>query len=179
MNPKYVTIKNGKKPKGSIGWKKELHMREQPEVIDDELIRTREFRNDAKRRHDNLVAMNVPQVLIDAAKEQMDMTYSEFQQSVKVDEENEKSIKTAYAKEHSIEKKIVDEIYDRMEKLPYAYHHVLIRSNFDTELDPISFMGSGHYLHDLYESILKHAHSLYQEKHIKQFNLDYERYLNE
>jgi len=95
---------------------------------------------------------------------EMNMTYTEYMKVQRKVREEFKQEKIEYAKNNPLKQSITEEIYARMEKLPYNETIAQSRLRFDMEIDAISIMGESHYDNELYDAILNHAHELYCNK---------------
>lgn len=96
---------------GGIGWRKELHMRPQPEIIEDELTRQREWKANLQERHDRLVELNAPQVLIDEIAELLTKTLAEANYETKLENEKFNELKLQYKKDNPADPEVVESIY--------------------------------------------------------------------
>jgi hypothetical protein len=134
-------------------------------IIEDEQTRTEELRIRLQKRLKFLIDIEAPQEVIDYVQNvEMNMTYTEHMKAEKQIEEALRQEKIEYAKNHPLEKSIVDEIYARMEKLPCSTSIMISPLNFHIEIDAVSIMGEEHYDNDLYDDILNHAYELYYER---------------
>jgi hypothetical protein len=134
-------------------------------IIEDEQTRTEELRIRLQKRLKFLIDIEAPQEVIDYVQNvEMNMTYTEHRNAEKQIEEALRQEKIEYAKNHPLEKSIVDEIYARMEKLPCSTSIMISPLNFHIEIDAVSIMGEEHYDNDLYDDILNHAYELYCER---------------
>jgi hypothetical protein len=134
-------------------------------IIEDELSRTRELRERLAKRLEFLIDMDAPKEVIDYVQNvEMNMTYTEYMKVQRKVREEFKQEKIEYAKKHPLKQSITEEIYARMEKLPYNETIAQSRLKFDMEIDAISIMGESHYDNELYDAILNHAHELYCNK---------------
>jgi hypothetical protein len=134
-------------------------------IIEDEQTRTEELRIRLQKRLKFLIDIEAPQEVIDYVQNvEMNMTYTEHRNAEKQIEKALRQEKIEYAKNHPLEKSIVDEIYARMEKLPCSTSIMISPLNFHIEIDAVSIMGVEHYDNDLYDDILNHAYELYCER---------------
>jgi molybdenum cofactor biosynthesis enzyme MoaA len=134
-------------------------------IIEDELSRTRELRERLAKRLEFLIAMDAPKQVIEYVQNvEMNMTYTEYMKAQRQIQEEFKREKIEYAKNNPLKQSITEEIYARMEKLPYNQIVAQSRLNFDMEIDAITIMGEPHYDYGLYDDILNHAHELYCNK---------------
>ena len=134
-------------------------------IIEDEQTRTEELRIRLQKRLKFLIDIEAPQEVIDHVQNvEMNMTYTEHMKAEKRIEKALRQEKIEYAKNHPLEKSIVDEIYARMEKLPCSTSIMISPLNFHIEIDAVSIMGVEHYDNDLYDDILNHAYELYYER---------------
>ena len=132
-------------------------------IVEDTLSRNREFQAEHRNRMEYFKALGAPIVLIDYEEMLSKMTVAEYKVYLQEEEDEIKQIKLEYAKNHPIQKSIVDEIYARESKLPY--NSMTYRVNFIIDLDPISFMGEEDYKNELYDTFLKHAEEIYRERY--------------
>jgi hypothetical protein len=135
-------------------------------IIEDEQTRTEELRIRLQKRLKFLIDIEAPQEVIDHVQNvEMNITYTEHRNAEKQIEKALRQEKIEYAKNHPLEKSIVDEIYARMEKLPCNTSIMISPLNFHIEIDAVSIMGVEHYDNDLYDDILNHAYELYCERY--------------
>ena len=96
---------------GGIGWRKELHTRPQPEIIEDELTRQREWKANLQERHDRLVELNAPQIVIDDIKELLSKSLAEVNYEAKIESEKFNELKQKYRKDNPPNPEVVESIY--------------------------------------------------------------------
>ena len=167
--------KNKINKKSYIGWKKELHMRETPTIIEDTISREKQWKKKCEEELKKLNFLSAPVELIEHAKMKLSMTYAEWVEYNKIAEEQQKKQEQEYFENNPIQKDLVDLIYEKESKLEYDYYVYLSRSMFDMQIDPISFIGKTNYLLDRYEAILIHAHRVYHKRYEKEWEMDNKR----
>jgi hypothetical protein len=100
------------------------------------------------------------------------MTLTEYEIYCQQVEEEDKKIKSDYAKNNPIQKSIVDEIYDRESKLEYDYLRYSSDVHLMMAIDPLSFMSKDDYYNDLYITFLEHAKELYRDRFKQHFGIE-------
>ena len=100
------------------------------------------------------------------------MTLAEYNIYCQQLEEEDKNIKSEYAKNNTIQKSIVDEIYNRESKLEYDYFTYSFNFHLAMAIDPLSFMSQEDYDNDLYRTFLEHAKELYRDRFKEQFGVE-------
>ena len=99
------------------------------------------------------------------------MTLAEYEIYCQQLEEEDKKIKSEYAKNNPIQKSIVDEIYNRESKLEYKYLTYSSNVHLAMAIDPLSFMSNEDYENDLYRPFLEHARELYRDRFKEHFGV--------
>jgi len=111
-------------------------------IIEDTILRNKKFQEERRLRVQRLKELKAPDNIIEIEEMISKMTLAEYKIYCQAFEEEEKNLKLEYAKNNSIQKSIVDEIYDR----------------------ETSFMSQEDYDNDLYGTFLEHAKKLYRER---------------
>jgi hypothetical protein len=134
------------------------------EIVEDELTRTREFRERCINNAKWLTQLRAPQSLIDEEWRKSKLTYREYKNELYEAEQEKQKLNKEYAKHNPIQKSIVDEIYLRESKL--NYQSVIYSSNirFNMAIDPLDFMSEDDFEYDLYLTFLEHAKQIYRDR---------------
>ena len=140
------------------------------EIIEDTISRNRKFQEERKARVDRLKVIQAPLALIEYEEMIAGMTVAEYKIHLKQLEKEDAVIKAEFAKNNLIQKRIVDEIYSKVEKLNYDYSIYISDFNFLLALDPLKFMSQADFDNDLYKTFLDHAQKIYHEKYLADYN---------
>jgi len=133
-------------------------------IIEDTILRNKKFQEERRLRVQRLKELKAPDIIIETEEMISKMTLAEYKIYCQAFEEEEKNLKLEYAKNNSIQKSIVDEIYDRETKLEYDYLAYSYDVHLTMALNPLSFMSQEDYDNDLYGTFLEHAKKLYRER---------------
>jgi len=143
-------------------------------IIEDTLSRNKQFREDRELRVKRLKEIKAPAAIIDHEEMISRMTLAEYNIYCQKIEEEEKQIKSEYAKNNAIQKSIVDEIYDRESKLEYKFLTYSSNVHLLMAIDPLSFMSKEDYVNDLYITFLDHAQEIYRDRFKDHFGVENE-----
>lgn len=135
------------------------------EIIDDTISRNKEFQKKQLEKIEKMKQFGSPPIILEREEKIAKMTLAEYYVFLEEEKKQWKEIVSDYAKDNPIQKQIVDEIYSRLEKLPYQSLTYSSFVCFTREIDPISFMSDDDFTYDLYTDFLLHAHELYREKY--------------
>ena len=141
-------------------------------IIEDTLSRNKQFREDRELRVKRLKEIKAPAAIIDHEEMISRMTLAEYNIYCQKIEEEEKQIKSEYAKNNSIQKSIVDEIYNRESKLEYKFLTYTSYGHLLMVIDPLSFMSKEDFENDLYRPFLEHARELYRDRFKEHFGVE-------
>jgi hypothetical protein len=141
-------------------------------IVEDTISRNRKFQEDRRQRVQRLKELKAPDIIIETEEIISKMTLAEFEIYCQQLEEEDKKIKSEYAKDNPIQKSIVDEIYSRESKLEYDYFRYSSDSYLIMALDPLSFMSEEDYDNDLYRTFLEHAKKLYRDRFKEHFGVE-------
>jgi len=133
-------------------------------IVEDTISRNKKFQKERTLKVKRLKELKAPDILIETEEMISKMTLAEYEIYCQQVEEEDKKIKAEYAKNNTIQKHIVDEIYNRESKLPYDYFTYSSNVHLMWKIDPLSFMSDDDYEHDLYRTFLEHAKELYRER---------------
>lgn len=142
------------------------------EIIEDTISRNKKFQEERQLNVKRLKELNAPSDIIENEERISKMTLTEYKIYCQQLEEQDKKIKSEYAKANPIQKIIVDEIYNRESKLEYNYSTYSSDFRFAMAIDPLNFMSRSDYRNDLYETFLEHAKELYRNRFKEQFEAD-------
>jgi hypothetical protein len=141
-------------------------------IIEDTISRNRKFQEERRLRVNRLKELKAPDIIIETEEMISKMTLTEYEIYCKEREEEDKKIKTEYAKNNPIQKSIVDEIYNRESKLEYNRSIYLSDSHLIMAIDPLSFMSKEDYENDLYRTFLEHTKQLYRDRFKEHFGVE-------
>ena len=141
-------------------------------IIEDTISRNKKFQEERKLRVDRLKKQNFPDAIIEYEEMISKMTLVEYEIYLQQLEEEFKKNKLEYAKNNSIQKSIVDEIYNRESKLKYNYFTYSTNANWLMAIDPLSFMSGEDFENDLYITFLEHAKELYRDRFKENFGVE-------
>jgi len=141
-------------------------------IIEDTISRNRKFQEERRLRVNRLKELKAPDIIIETEEMISKMTLTEYEIYCKEREEEDKKIKTEYAKNNPIQKSIVDEIYNRESKLEYNRSIYLSDSRLIMAIDPLSFMSKEDYENDLYRTFLEHTKQLYRDRFKEHFGVE-------
>ena len=162
-----------KKRNQTIGWRKEVHMRPQSEVIEDLCIKTKENRKVREKRLKRLLELKAPQELIDIERKCMEETELD---RIRHRQEEEKERKEWF-KNNKIRKEVVDNIYYWFEhECPKLtdHHFFMYNTNIRWDLDPLGDhigMTEDEFEYRMYDDIIHHLWNVEAERRRK--NLDF------
>ena len=142
------------------------------EIIEDTISRNKKFQEERRLRLQRLKEINAPDIIIKFEEMISKMTLTEYEIYCQQVEEEDKKIKSDYAKNNPIQKSIVDEIYDRESKLEYDYLRYSSDVHLMMAIDPLSFMSKDDYYNDLYITFLEHAKELYRDRFKQHFGIE-------
>jgi hypothetical protein len=133
-------------------------------IVEDTVSRNKKFQEDRRQRVQRLKELKAPDIVIETEEMISKMTLAEYAIYCQQLEEEDKKIKSEYAKNNPIQKSIVDEIYSRESKLEYDYFRYSSDAHLIMALDPLSIMSQEDYDNDLYRTFLEHAKQLYRDR---------------
>lgn len=132
-------------------------------IISDTITKNREFQQHHKERAEHLIKLGAPKVIIEREIELSKMTLAEYQIESKKEIEEIKKINSEYAKNHPLQKNVIDSIYKFYEEQEWDSKYVhngfgfyLVREKIISEVDAT---------HGLYDDIVKHVNALYFERY--------------
>lgn len=132
----------------------------------------KKFQEERKARLKRLKEINAPEAIIRTEEMISKMTLEEYELYCQKLEEEDRKLKSDYAKNNPIQKSIVDEIYRRESKLEYDYFVYTSYVHMMMAIDPLSFMSKDDYENDLYDAFLQHAEELYRDRFKEQFGAE-------
>ena len=138
-------------------------------IVEDTISRNQKFQEERRQRLEKLKALKAPDQIIAIEEIIAKMTLAEYQVYCHNIEEEEKYLKSQYAKHNPIQEAIVNEIYDRESKLEYDRFVYYTVGRFIEAIDPLSFMSQDDYDYDLYRTFLHHAKEIYRERFKQRF----------
>ena len=139
-------------------------------IIEDTISRNKKFQEERCKRVQRLKELKAPDIIIETEEMISKMTIAEYKIYLQQLEEEDKKIKSDYAKNNPIQKSIVDEIYSRESKLEYNYFMYSSDLHLIMALDPLNFMSKEDYENDLYIDFLEHAKKLYRDRFKEHFS---------
>ena len=135
------------------------------DIVEDTISRNKKFQEERRLRLKRFKELKAPDIIIEAEEMISKMTLAEYNiYCQQLEEEEDKNIKSEYAKNNPIQKSIVDEIYNRESKLEYDYFTYSFNFHLAMAIDPLSFMSQEDYDNDLYRTFLEHAKELYRDR---------------
>ena len=144
------------------------------EIVEDTISRNKKFQEERELRVKRLKEIKAPAAIIDHEEMISRMTLAEYKIYCQKLEEEEKQIKSEYAKNNAIQKSIIDEIYDRESKLEYKFPTYISYGHLLMAIDPLSFMSKEDFEKDLYITFLDHAKEIYRDRFKDHFGVDNE-----
>ena len=141
-------------------------------IVEDTISRNRKFQEDRRQRVQRLKELKAPDIIIETEEMISKMNLVEYKIYCQQLEEEDKKIKSEYAKNNPIQKSIVDEIYNRERELGYDYFTYSSNVHWAMALDPMSFMSEEDYDNDLYRTFLEHAKKLYRDRFKEHFGVE-------
>jgi len=142
------------------------------EVIEDTISRNKKFQEERQARVKRLKELKAPDIIIKTEEMISKMTLAEYEIYCKECDEEDKKLKSEYAKNNPIQKSVVDEIYNRESKLEYDYFRYSSDVHLIAAIDPLSFMSEDDYENDLYRTFLEHAKELYRDRFKERFGVE-------
>lgn len=142
------------------------------DIVEDTISRNKKFQEERRFRLKHLKELRVPDIIIKTEEMISKMTLVEYSIYCQQLEEEDKNIKSEYAKNNPIQKSIVDEIYNRESKLEYDYVTYSSNVHLAMAIDPLSFMSQDDYDNDLYRTFLEHAKELYRDRFKEHFGVE-------
>ena len=142
------------------------------DIVEDTISRNKKFQEERRLRLKRFKELKAPDIIIEAEEMISKMTLAEYNIYCQQLEEEDKNIKSEYAKNNTIQKSIVDEIYNRESKLEYDYFTYSFNFHLVMAIDPLSFMSQEDYDNDLYRTFLEHAKELYRDRFKEQFGVE-------
>ena len=134
-------------------------------IVEDTISRNKKFQEERRLRLKRFKELKAPDIIIETEEMISKMTLAEYNiYCQQLEEEEDKNIKSEYAKNNPIQKSIVDEIYNRESKLEYDYFTYSSNVHLAMAIDPLSFMSQEDYDNDLYRTFLEHAKELYRDR---------------
>ena len=142
------------------------------EIVEDTISRNKKFQEERRERLKKFKELRAPDIIIETEEMISKMTLAEYEIYCQQLEEEDKKIKSEYAKNNPIQKSIVDEIYNRESKLEYKYLTYSSNVHLAMAIDPLSFMSNEDYENDLYRPFLEHARELYRDRFKEHFGVE-------
>ena len=143
------------------------------DIVEDTISRNKKFQEERRLRLKRFKELKAPDIIIETEEMISKMTLAEYNiYCQQLEEEEDKNIKSEYAKNNPIQKSIVDEIYNRESKLEYDYFTYSFNFHLAMAIDPLSFMSQEDYDNDLYRTFLEHAKELYRDRFKEQFGVE-------
>ena len=142
------------------------------EIVEDTISRNKKFQEERRERLKKFKELRAPDIIIETEEMISKMTLAEYEIYCQQLEEEDKKIKSEYAKNNPIQKSIVDEIYNRVSKLEYNYFTYSSNVRMVMAIDPLSFMSNEDYDNDLYRTFLEHAKELYRDRFKEHFGVE-------
>jgi len=142
------------------------------EIVEDTISRNKKFQEERRERLKKVKELKAPDIIIETEEMISKMTLAEYEIYCQQLEEEDKKIKSEYAKNNPIQKSIVDEIYNRESKLEYNYFTYSSNVHLAMAIDPLSFMSNEDYENDLYRPFLEHARELYRDRFKEHFGVE-------
>ena len=142
------------------------------DIVEDTISRNKKFQEERRLRLKQFKELKAPDIIIEAEEMISKMTLAEYNIYCQQLEEEDKNIKSEYAKNNTIQKSIVDEIYNRESKLEYDYFIYSFNFHLAMAIDPLSFMSQEDYDNDLYRTFLEHAKELYRDRFKEHFGVE-------
>ena len=142
------------------------------DIVEDTISRNKKFQEERRLRLKRFKELKAPDIIIEAEEMISKMTLAEYNIYCQQLEEEDKNIKSEYAKNNTIQKSIVDEIYNRESKLEYDYFTYSFNFHLAMAIDPLSFMSQEDYDNDLYRTFLEHAKELYRDRFKERFGVE-------
>ena len=142
------------------------------EIVEDTISRNKKFQEERRERLKKFKELRAPDIIIETEEMISKMTLAEYEIYCQQLEEEDKKIKSEYAKNNPIQKSIVDEIYNRESKLEYNYFTYSSNVHLAMAIDPLSFMSNEDYENDLYRPFLEHARELYRDRFKEHFGVE-------
>lgn len=140
------------------------------EIIEDTISRNKKFQEERRLRVKRLKELKAPDIMIETEEMISKMTLAEYEIYRLQLSEEDKKIKSEYAKNNPIQKHVVDEIYNRESQLEYDYFVYSSSSLFMLAINPLEFISEQDFDNDLYQTFLNHAQELYRNRFKKQFD---------
>jgi hypothetical protein len=142
------------------------------EIVEDTIIRNKKFQEERRLRLTRLKELQAPDIIIETEEMISKMTLVEYKIYCQQLEEEDRKIKSEYAKNNPIQKSIVDEIYNRERELGYDYFTYSSNVHWAMAIDPLSFMSEEDYENDLYRTFLEHAKELYRDRFKAEYGVE-------
>ena len=134
------------------------------EIVEDTITRNKKFQEERELRVKNLKKAKAGADWIEYEEMISKMTLVEYEIYLQQLGDEYKKNKSEYAKNNSIQKSIVDEIYNRESKLEYKDLIYLTNVHWLMAIDPLGFMNEEDFENDLYITFLDHAKELYRDR---------------
>lgn len=139
------------------------------EIIEDTIIRNRKFREKQLKGLKRLKEIKAPKEILDYQERIAGMTVAEYEiYNIEcAREDNERMAE--YVKNNPIQQTVVDEIYNRLEKLEFDSTAYWSGVNFHARLGALDFMSNDDFQNGVYDAFLNHARELYQKKYVREY----------
>jgi len=146
------------------------------EIIEDTISRNQKFQKERSLRVKRMKELNAPAGLIEYEEMIAKMNLAEYDVHLIELDNAHKAMIAEYAKNNPIQKHIVDEIYDRIEKVEYKHHVYSYNVWFLMAINPLDFMSKEDFDNDLYQTFLDHAKEIYRKKYLNEFTEEEAKY---
>jgi hypothetical protein len=140
------------------------------EIIEDTISRNKKFQEQRNLRVKRLKELNAPSTIIEYEEMVAKMTLGEYNIHLAELKKETTAAESEYAKNNPIQKHIVDEIYNRADKLTYDYFIYSSNVHFLSAIDPLNFMNKQDFDNNLYQTFLDHVKEDYYKKYLHEFN---------
>jgi hypothetical protein len=140
------------------------------QIIEDTISRNRKFQEQRNIKVKRLKELRAPLEIIAYEEMVAGMSIAEYEIHLDQQEKKNAAINAEYAKNNPVQKHIVDEIYNRVEKLEFDFFTYISDTHFLMSVHPLEFMSQEDYDHNLYQTFLDHAQELYHGKYLNEYN---------
>ena len=121
------------------------------DIVEDTISRNKKFQEERRLRLKRFKELKAPDIIIETEEMISKMTLAEYNiYCQQLEEEEDKNIKSEYAKNNPIQKSIVDEIYNRESKLEYDYE----KQNLNNSTSLVIFKRFDYFTNLLHESLI-------------------------
>lgn len=134
-------------------------------IIDDTMIRNRKFQEGRRKKIEKMKSVGAPAILIEEEEKIAKMTVAEYELYNKMQRALDSRVFAEYAEHNPLKEEVVNEIYKRIDRLPYDYFQYEITSHLLDAINWYEFLSRDDLYYRLYDAFIDHAREMYREKY--------------